>query len=454
MKLVFGAGPKIRGYSPLEDYSFGLAPQTVATGGSGTAGTLRDANTLVQSAGTVDSVFSVRIIDSPVRPGVSVANLTPSIVSVSDGQVATWLANGLAQIEASHPVYGTRLLTAPVSRTMMGSTKFTGYRAGSLAADLVAVIAAASSGVTPSMSTTARFSSLANNTRNAALWCKSVVDDTAISREVTGFPFSVLIGQHHILCAAHAPAAAGGQVGFVGSDGAGYVATTTGTSPTGVSGTDIAIYYVRDATGAEIAAYNAAHPSSKAAASALSAAFSGSAKIKPMALLPAAAWAASNCPLCMDPAVSALANADRIPVFHFTRNNNIGIWEHSVAPTSWVYNNGLTYPNELAIAQEDGSLAGFSDPANVGGSASGDMTFVTVPAGSTLATANPSLGAGYPILLGCTHGAFAGQFLVPWTPLYLTQIQAAMQASAQAAGDPSYASYAPTVVSLTGYASY
>ena len=447
MNLVFGSGPTCRGFSPAEDYAITLTRQTVTSSAGGTPGTLRDAATLAISGATVDSVFSVRLNDT-ILDGTVVTNLTPGVATFSGGAVASWVANGIAKVQAVNATYGTRLVTSLVQRVTGGLvTAFNGYQTGSLAKDIVALITGAT-GSSASFAITKRFSALSTNTRNASAWFASILNDTGITREPDGFNLGALIGPKHILFAAHVGCS--GQKGFVGSDGVGYVATVVSTST--ISGTDIGIAYLRDATAPEIASYNAAYPSSKAATAALSAGISG-AVIKPLAMLPASAWALSGAYLCLDPAVAALANAIDVPIMHVTTANAIGVWEFSYAPHSIPYTGGTTFPNEFSQVGDDGR-ASYSLSANVGGTISGDISLFAIPAGSTLATNNASLGVGYPILLGCQHGSDGTNLDSPWVSLYITQITTAMQALAQAASDPSYATYAPIQVSLTGYSTF
>jgi hypothetical protein len=450
MNLQFGAGPICRGFDQAEDFAIELVPATVTATAAGTPGTLRDADTLALSGATVDTVFSVQFSDTPTD-STTITNLTPGVATFSGSAVASFVADGLAQVQASNPTLGTRLVTAPVGRSMSAVTKFASYIAGALSLSMSSLVdGATGGGAAPS--TVARFSSLATNTRNSALWCSGIVDDTGITRELDTFALNALIGPRHVLYAAHVGCA--GQLGFVGSDATGYVATVVSTGA--IAGADLAVAYLRDATTAEIAAYNAAHPGSKAATEPLSVGIAAPV-IKPLAILPAAVWSTPGpAALALSPAVAVLANYAPVPVFHTTKANAIGIWEIAEAPQSVLYTTGTTYPNELEIAQPIvAARAPFSLYANVGGSASGDLTLTAIPAGSAMASANPSLGAGYPILLGATHGSPGGStFFLPWVALYGSQIQALMQSLAQAAGDPAYATYAPIVISLSGYSTY
>jgi hypothetical protein len=451
MEFVFASAPVIRGFDADEDYSLSISPVTISSPAGGITGTQRDAQTLVSMGTNVDSVFSVQLTDSP-NDGTVITNLTPGVATFSGSATATYVSNGIAQIQGVNSTLGTRLVTSLVQRTVAGSsTSFTGYIAGAIAADLSTLISGAITGVTASAATTARFSSLTNNTRNAGLWSKNILNDSPISREATGFTLIGLIGPHHILTAAHV-AQTSGQVGFVGTNGVGYVGTIV--NGTTITGTDISVGYVRDATGAEITAYNNAHPSSKAATGTLSQGISGG-YIVPMAMFPGGTWATSNAYLCLDSGVANLPNFAQVPVIHSTKNNALGIWGISAPPTTVVYTGGVAYSNEFGIIQSNiAAEAPFSAYANVGGSASGDLTLTAIPAATTLASANPGLGVGYPILLGCTHGLGSGQFDIPWISLYISQITTAMQSTAQSAGDPSYASYSPIQVSLAGYSTY
>jgi hypothetical protein len=487
--INYGLGaPAITGITQDQDYSLTLVPATTISSVTGTGSTQRDSNIVLVSGANVDTVFNVQFVDAP-GDGTTVTNLTPGVATFSGSAVAQLQAGGIpsgvAMVQASHPTLGTRIVQQAVQRALTGSSKaWSSYITGSLAADLSSMIDTAISGVTASLSTTAIYSSLATNTRNASLWCGSLVDLTAISQPnyPSIFTGMTLIGPHHILTAAHVVNfAPGGLLGFVGSDGSTYVGVVVNEttlaglntySPGQQYYTDLAICYVADslagyyggtAAGA-IAAYNALNPSYYPATKSLSQAFTGGNKIKPMALLPAAAWAqaavtsqtSAACPLPIDPMILQLPAVKPVPAFHYTRSANIGIWD-IVDPPFPVRVNGFPlapFENEFAIAQSAvATRAPFSAYANVTGSASGDVTFTAIPAGSTLATNNPTLGAGYPILLGTNHDNYVG-FGAPWTPLYVSAITTAMQSTAQAAGDAAYASYAPIVVSLTGYSSY
>jgi hypothetical protein len=451
MQINYGAGAiTITGTTPAQDFSISLAPVSVVLPAPGVAGTLRDADTLTQAASQNETMFSVQLQDAP-GDGTVVANLTPGIATFAGSAVAAYVSDGLAQVQATHPTLGTRVVEQRVQRTMVGVVEaFTGYRPG-IAADVSAQIDAALA-VGASSGTTQRFSALANNTRNAARWWASLVDDTAITREPAGFTLAVLVGPRHVLGASHL--GLGGPLGWGGSDGVGYVGTVAGAGAA-LPGTDISLWYIADATAGEIAAYNAANPKSQPAAAVLSAGV-GLGVIRPFAMLPAAAWAAGACPLPLAAVVISLANARAVPSFHTTRGNAVGVWDLTNPPSSWLYVNGITYPNEFQISQpSEAARAPFAAAGTVGTTASGDITFLGIPAGSAMAASNPGLGAGYPVLLGCTHGSPGGAvYEVPWVAGNLAGIAAAMQATAQAAGDPLWAGYAPTVVSLAGYASY
>ena len=449
MELEFGAGPICRGYTQAEGYTINLSPATTTTGAAGTPGTLRDAATSVISGATVDTVFSAQLTDTP-DDGTTITNLTPGVATFSGSAVAQWVSNGIARVQASHPTFGTSVVWQLVQRVAQSIvTKFTGYQSGSVAADISSMIDTAISGVTASLSTTTRFSSVSNNARNTNLWCKNIVDTSAITREADTFTLNVLIGPKHCLFAWHVGCA--GQLGFFANDLHTYVATVVSTAQ--ISGTDIGIAYLRDATTAEINSYNAAHSGSRAAIGALSL---GIGQIKPFAMFPSNVWASSNCALCLDPNVAALPNFIAVPVMHTTRSNAIALWDISQAPRSIVYTDGHTYTGEFEIQQaKESNRSPFAAVGNTGATASGDITFTAIPTGTTMATNNSSLGAGYPILLGTTHGSPGGSaYETPWCALQSTAISALMKSLAQAAGDPSYATYAPITVSLTGYTTY
>ena len=450
MKLVFGSGPICRGYDQAEGYSLSLVPATTTTGTPGTVGTVRDANSVVVSGATVDSVFSAQLTDGP-DDGTVVTNLTPGIATFIGSAVATWVVNGIAKVQAVHPTFGTSIVSQLVQRvTQSVITAFTSYRSGSVAADMSAMIDGAIVGITASLGTTSRFSSGTNSTPNPNLWCAGVVNTTCISREADTFTLNALIGPKHILYANHVGCA--GQIGFISSARHTYVATVVSTGQ--IAGTDIGVAYLRDATVPEIAAYNAAHKVSVAAVGPLSVGI-GLGTILPFAMFPSNVWAASNCNLCLSRDVALLANYVAVPVFHTTRSNCIALWDISQPPRTLMYIDG-SYIDEFQIQQAtEATRSPFASVGNTGVTASGDITFTAIPAGSTMATNNPSLGAGYPILLGTTHGSTAGvAYEVPWCALQSTAISAMMKSLAQAAGDPSYASYAPITVSLTGYPTY
>ena len=454
--LVFGSGPTCRGFSPNEMYFLALNPQTVTSGGSSTTGTpVRDATTLNTTSSNVDSVFSVQFNDSIADGSTGPTNLTPTVATWTGSSAAQWVSNGVAKVQVTNSVYGNCLLSYNVSRsTGQSSTKFSGYASGSLGADLSSLVDTAITGVTASTGTTQRFSNLATNTRNASLWCASVMNDTGITRELDTFSANVLIGPRHVLAAAHTNPS--GTLGWVGSDGIGYVGVIV--NGTTISNTDIGIYYVRDATAGEILTYNNNHPGSQVATQALSVG-TGAGKITPMAMFPSTTWASSNCALPMSLAVIALPNALGIPIMHATRNNAIGTWDITQGPHAITYVGNTVFQNEIDITQSSSATrSAFSQSSVVGSTLSGDVTFTAIPASSALATNNASLGAGYPILLGTTHGAPGGNtsiaMNIPWVSAYITSITTAMQSTAQSAGDPNYASYSPIVLNLTGYATY
>lgn len=456
-----GTSPIIKGFAESDDFQISLTPQTTSSNNSGTTSTQRDAATLVISGANVDSVFSVNFTESLTYPGTTITNLTPSVATFSGSATASWVANGTAEVQATNALLGTRIVEALVNRATSNTVKMTGYISGSLAADISSMFDNAISGVTASPTTCARFSNFSTNTRNTSAWFHSIIDDTAVTRESDGFTVMGLIGPHHILGAAHVLLS--GQVGFVGSDGVGYVGTVdpTGGRQATITSTDVLVSYVRDATAPEIAAYNAANTSSMAATQPLSAAFSGGNKIKPLAMLPAAVWAlntgteVSPNPTVVfpwDPFVAALTNSSLVPSIRTSKSSGFGIWDLALAPRSLLYTNGLKYANEFEVLQSaNPTRAPFGTSANMGNNASGDLALWSIPSGSKLATNNASLGAGYPILLGSTHG---GYFQLPWVSAYISQITTLMQSTAQAAGDSNYASYAPIMISLTGYTAY
>jgi len=461
--FTYGASQGWRGISPAEDFVLALTPATT-TSGAGSAATLRDANIQNVSASTIDSVFTVGLADSPVAAGlVAITNLTPGVATFTDGAPATWVSNGTAMVQATHPQLGTKIVSFPVSRALSTSgQKFTGYIPGSITSDLYNLVDNITSTATATTTNTPIFSS--GNTRNASLWCGSVVDLTAITREAgANFCNIPLIGPHHALTAAHVGAPVGRT--FVWCDNAGNAYAGTVRATATVPGTDIAVLYINDATSGEMAAYNAAGygPAVSLGLSAASPAFTSTASIKPMALLPGTAWQQNTgtesapsptCAMPLDPGVLGLVNAHAMPMFHTTRLNRVGTWDIVGAPASTPYVGGVIYPTEfswLPSAETDENQ--FTQGAIVGGTASGDISFTAIPASTTLATANSTLGAKYPILLGTTHG-FNPIWKSPWVASSIAGITTAMQSTAQAAGDSGYASYAPTVVSLTGYSTY
>lgn len=444
--------PIVRGITAAEDFSLQLFPQQTSTG-TGSPSTLNDANTLLLNGVQIDNTFSVQNTDSPVEPtGLTITNLTPSVATFTDGAPSTWVSNGIARVQADHATLGTKIASIPVTRTLSGSGEsFVSYIAGSLAGDLFTMVDNVTSITTASPDNVPMFVPQGSNNRNSNLWMHTLADVTAITRERGGlFSNAPLISAHHILTAAHTNPTIGITLVWSDNSKRGYAGTIAAVAT--VSGTDIAICYIRDATAGEMTAYNAANPGSTPVSLALSAAspaFTSTALIKPMAMFPSTVWQAGSAgtsPLPLAPSVQALINSLWVPTFHTTRNYCVGTWDIGITPRT----DGLFGITPSAETDENQ----FTQSSLVGITASADITFTAIPVSTTLSANNSTLGAKYPILLGTTYARLGSSFAMPWLPLYLTQITTAMQATAQTAGDPSYASYAPTTVSLSGYTSY
>jgi hypothetical protein len=482
-ELVFGSGPICRGYSQVEMYTFAVVPQTYTSNLAGTVGTNRDMATLIVSGAVTYDTFSVQFADDALD-GSTLINLTdgthsgyPHIADFSGSAVATFVANGLAQIEVQNALYGNCLLTAPVSANPSQSfVQYTDFSVGTLSHDLLHMIQdyIVNNGLTGTINNTAPFNlnnGVVTNTRNPSLWCKYLVDLTAITRDQYGsnlvggggtFTHMALIGPHHILTAAHVMPGVGAMMVWCDNAGVAYGGVVAANAA--ITGTDIGVCYIRDATSSERAIYSAQYPNSPAVTQPLSAAapaFSSSAAIKPMALFPANTWGGVGVSCPMPLATNAkLINQAYLPMFHSFQPGRIGLYVLSQYPTTVQVNNSngtsTFFANEFGINQPSTSpQSTFANAGVLGNTASGDQSFTAIPANSTLATNNPTLGAGYPILIGASHdGVVPVLFNMPWLPLYLTQITAAMQSTAQAAGDSAYATYAPHTVSLTGYANY
>ena len=477
--IVFGAGPIIRGFQPSDMYQFSLLAyqQTGATGGSTAA--LRD-GIYTTPTGTAHNVFKTVLSDNPTYPGSSVVNLTPGVVAnIAANQNATWVANGTASVQVNNPITGTQILNFTVTSTgtfnvfQRFSNTASGDATQSVSFDLSNLIDGfITARPTASLATTAIWSNLATNTANASAWFGTTLNLTSITREPSGGSGNInclraLIGPHHILTAWHVQDIATLAIGWVGSNGVTYVGIVSNAAGSSVqiANTDIGIQYIGDPTNAQIIAYNAANPGSQAAntnpaVSGLSVGIAGG-FIKPMALFPSTAYAgATACQIPLNQGVSA-TSLGYVPAFHTTQTTNIGVKDLTGYPHSIGYTDGNTYQNEFAFAPSTlTSRNPFGLLANIGYSESGDITFTAIPAGSIMATNNASLGAGYPIMLGCTHGSGDQvTFYAPWAATYNTGVGTsgitdAMRSTAQAAGDASYASYATITVSLTGYGTY
>jgi len=397
----------------------------------------------------------------------TITNLTPALVTFSGSATGAWTGPtpgaGTALVQCTHPVLGTRVVSQAVSRAIVGTLTFNGYRVG-LSADLSSLIDGALAGVVYAYSKQT-FINPANNARNPSLWCAPICDVTAISREYDGvalFTYMALIGPHHFLTASHISPSPGATAVWCDNAGNAYAGTVR--SKAQVAGTDIAVCYVNDATSAEMTAYNALHPTSIPVTQPLSAAtiaISAAAQIKPMVFLPSTTYAGGASALPLSSAVSTgLANLSRIPLMLCDRNHAISVMEIYTAPASRVYTDGNTYANEIEwIAPATASRS----PWRSAGTASGDILFTATLAATGVATNAASngnvLGAGYPILIGCTHGAVgAFQLFTPFASLYSAagagNITALMQSTAAAAGDPLSATYAAVTVSIAGYPTY
>lgn len=416
MKFLFGSGPPIRGFSPTEDYTFVVTPQQTTTANTGTTGTLKDCNTLMVSGAMIDSVFRVAFADSLQLPGATFSNLTPAVATISNG-VASWVSNGTAQLQVTHPRLGTRTLKIPVSRNLSGAvTTFTSYASTSLAYALSNQVDSAISGLSPSAGTVDAFSSIAigsSATRNSGLWCAGLVDLTGVpiwqgSTPITKYT-GVLVSPRHVLCASHVNPS--GPMAWLGSDGVIQTATVVDGSYNhggGIAGTDLGMVYLGSAI--------------------------DTSKCKPFSVLPASSSPLVS-PSPLPTANGVLSGQTYLPLLHWNQVQELLLLD--------LFNFGQPFSDtQLAPPIESGRSAwAVSQRMGTAGIVSGDS-------GSPVFTVIPNDATKTPVLLGCCHTAGGA----PNPALNISAINAMMATLTSANGGGT--TYTLTQANLSAYPTY
>jgi len=487
MGFQFGAGATLNGWGPGTDFGVAFsAPVTVTNYGAGNQ-LVRDMSIAVSAYSTTDTTFQATLTNSTLGAAY-LTDLDNGTVVTIDGTgtahiVATGLTfSGTANIEVnvpSAPILGVRKYQLPITRTYQppATQTFNNYQAGSLAADLSAML----DGVVPAGGHTSTnclvFPGIAaarpyappGNTRNSALWCAGVIDLTGATREqmtvidgtgtLVGYePYGFLISPHHLIGNAHTIAgglltgvggnAGGGLVGWVDANGVGYAGVVINSKK--VAGlynpaTDGVVLYVNDfcpghatlGTSAQvIAAYNAAHSTSVAATQPLSAAFpSGQQpKLKPFAFFPANVWeptGTSALPLYNSP-----AGKMQVPVFAFS--SGVVMVEELVGggPIPGASGGRFDWSDGLGLVAYDTQAVGLGEPTGgaitdsalryamsrpvvlpSGGVLSGDGLLTAIPAGSKLASFNS--GIDFSASGITTHVTTSGSTTTVGYPIFL-----------------------------------
>ncbi len=413
VNLQYGSGPTMSGFNAQQDFSMVVTPATTINGGTGTGGTYRDMTTNVSNGATVDTVFTVALTGSlspAYQQAITFTNLSPAVASVTpNAGNAAWVANGVATVQASHPILGTRLASAPVSRATGTASSMTGYRTASLAYGMQNAVDAAISGLTWGASTCDAFTATdghSSATRNSSLWCASLVDLTGIpigrapggnlSQLTTSFN-GCLVTPQDLIYASHASVSVGDVLYFYGTDSAVHSATVSSIQRN-VGATDIGI----------------AH---------LSASLTNCTSFE---IFPAGTWAASGTvylPLTNLNGNTTLANYVAPPLMHYNQNREVLMLDM----TGW----GTGY----APCRESNRQQWSYSPASPGNNApySGDS-------GSPVFTALP--GSTIPILLGTCYTS-AG---CPNPALNISDINTALSALGS--------SYTLTQASMAAFTAY
>lgn len=119
MRFVYGVGPRIRGYSQIEDFSVNTVQVPTAVGGS--AGTLAVKDVVYTTQVSTGSVnlFRLDVSESNIKPGKSFESVTPDICTVDAAGNVSRVADGLCKINVVTPV-GTRQYSQQL--TTVGNT--------------------------------------------------------------------------------------------------------------------------------------------------------------------------------------------------------------------------------------------------------------------------------------------------------------------------------------------
>lgn len=405
----------IRGFTPADDLNFTIVENPTVTGPTDTLSVAGDINTRKITGTLVDNNFRLgvqSVLDHEV------VNLTPSVIGLDTDLNVSLLSQGQAELLITDSLGQQRKITRQMVTTGLGSTVgpfFNGFRSGSLGEHITAAIQAMVSGKTPGAATMAAHT--ANNysiaapavTRNAGLFC-SGLDLSAISvisgagRETMpgiGYHFpGALISPRHLLGAWHAPHA--NPMVWIRQDGS--YASAGVLSRARIDGTDLAVCY-------------------------LDAAITG---ITPLKLLPADWYLRLHTQSAKSyniklPVLSKTVHApdgsvaDQWSINHAIRiSDTQSVWGEITHAPCW-----CTYQPTL------GTEAWYSPI--IGGDSGGP---VLVPVN------------GAPVLLGTYYSTTN----LPMASAWLPEIEAAMNALAQAAGDQTV--YAPAIADISAFTTF
>lgn len=153
MRIIHGAGPTVRGYNPLEDFSANLMQTPSTVGGTSGTQTVNEVTYTTQVGTSTVNLFRLDVSESNLRPGKSFESATPSICTVNAAGEVSRVADGLCKVNVITPV-GTRQYSQTLATTG-GATVRTGMSSlasGSLLKYLTdqrnALLAATSPGAT------------------------------------------------------------------------------------------------------------------------------------------------------------------------------------------------------------------------------------------------------------------------------------------------------------------
>lgn len=116
MKIIHGTGPRIRGYTPLEDFSTNTVQVPTVVGGSAGTQVVNEVTYTTQTGAGSVNLFRLDVSESNFKPGKSFASVTPSVCTVDSSGNVSHVADGLCKINVITPV-GTRQFSQQLTTT-------------------------------------------------------------------------------------------------------------------------------------------------------------------------------------------------------------------------------------------------------------------------------------------------------------------------------------------------